>query len=64
VAAPKGTEEFPVGEVHEDAEKTPLLLENWKIWIGLSVVLIVIAYTVPVIDIIENAPSSPGFKFW
>jgi len=27
-------------------------------------VLIVIAYTVPVIDIIENAPSSPGFKFW
>lgn len=62
--APKGTEEFPVGEVRDDAEKTPLLLENWKIWIGLSVILIAIAYTIPLIDIIENAPSSPGFKFW
>lgn len=63
--APKGETEFPVAEVAEQAERTPLVFENWKLWIGITVVLILIAYTVPFIDMIKNAPpGSKGFKLW
>lgn len=63
--APKGETEFPVAEVAEQAERTPLVFENWKLWIGITVVLILIAYTVPFIDMIQNAPpGSKGFKLW
>mgnify|MGYP005748390075 CR=1 FL=1 len=63
--APKGVEEFPVGEVAEQAERTPLVFENWKLWIGITVALILFAYTIPFIDMIQNAPpGSKGFKFW
>ncbi|WP_144511382.1 b(o/a)3-type cytochrome-c oxidase subunit 1 [Bacillus sp. FJAT-22090] len=63
--APKGETEFPVGEVSENAEKTPMFLENWKIWLTICIALILFAYTVPVIDMIQNAPpGSKGFKMW
>lgn len=63
--APKGEEEFPVGEVADQAEKTPMVLENWKLWIGITVLLILFAYTIPFIDMIENAPiGSKGYKFF
>ena len=63
--APKGHEEFPVGEADEKAEKTPLVFENWKLWIGITVVLILFAYTIPFIDMIQNAPpGSKGYKLW
>ncbi|WP_419961964.1 b(o/a)3-type cytochrome-c oxidase subunit 1 [Psychrobacillus sp. BM2] len=63
--APKGETEFPVGEVSENAEKTPMWLENWKIWLTICIALILFAYTVPVIDMIQNAPpGSKGYKFW
>ncbi len=63
--APKGNEEFPIGEVSEKAEKTPLILENWKLWIGITAVLIILAYTLPFVDMIQNAPpGSKGFKLW
>ncbi|WP_453995561.1 b(o/a)3-type cytochrome-c oxidase subunit 1 [Bacillus nitroreducens] len=58
--APKGETEFPVGEVSEEAEKTPMLLENWKLWVGVLLVLIFIAYSIPFVDMIQNAP--PGAK--
>ncbi|WP_449536681.1 b(o/a)3-type cytochrome-c oxidase subunit 1 [Ferdinandcohnia sp. Marseille-Q9671] len=58
--APKGETEFPIGEVAEEAEKTPMILENWKLWVGVLVVLILIAYTIPFVDMIQNAP--PGAK--
>ena len=61
--APKGQEEFPIAEVAEGAEPTPAVFENWKLWIGISALLILFAYTIPVIDMIQNAPSgSIGFK--
>jgi len=61
--APKGETEFPVGEVADQAEKTPMLLENWKLWVGILIALILIAYTVPFIDMIQNAPpGSKGFN--
>lgn len=60
--APKGEEEFPVAEVSDHAEKVPNILENWKIWIGITVILILFAYTIPFIDMITHAPpGSPGF---
>ncbi|MDE3839333.1 cytochrome C [Bacillus methanolicus] len=63
--APKGEQEFPVGEVAEEAEKTPMVLENWKLWLGVTAALILFAYTIPLIDIIQNAPpGSKGYKFW
>jgi cytochrome c oxidase subunit I len=63
--APKGKEDFPIGEVAEAAEKTPVILENWRLWLGIATVLILVAYTVPVIHMIEHAPpGSPGYKFW
>lgn len=58
--APKGETEFPVGEVANEAEKTPMFLENWKLWVGVLAVLILIAYTIPFVDMIQNAP--PGAK--
>jgi cytochrome c oxidase subunit I len=63
--APKGCEEFPVGETAENAEKTPLIFENWKLWIGITAALILFAYSIPFIDLIQNAPpGSKGYKLW
>ncbi|MFB5087359.1 b(o/a)3-type cytochrome-c oxidase subunit 1 [Psychrobacillus sp. PGGUH221] len=63
--APKGETEFPISEVSEHAEKTPMVLENWKIWLTICIALILFAYTVPLIDMIQNAPpGSKGYKFW
>ncbi|WP_377892069.1 cbb3-type cytochrome c oxidase subunit I [Alkalihalobacillus sp. R86527] len=63
--APKGKEDFPIGTVADRAEKTPLILENWRLWLMVATILILVAYTVPVVHMIELAPpSSPSFKFW
>lgn len=63
--APKGEEEFPVSALAKDAISTPKVFENWKLWIGITVLLILFAYTIPFIDILQNAPpGSKGFKLW
>ena len=63
--APKGNEEFPVGEASHTDETGPLIFENWTLWIGITAALILFAYTIPFIDIIQNAPpGSKGFKLW
>lgn len=63
--APKGETEFPIGEVADAAEKTPFIFDNWKIWVGILVALILIAYTIPFMSMIEHAPlGSKGFRFW
>ncbi|ARA96879.1 MULTISPECIES: b(o/a)3-type cytochrome-c oxidase subunit 1 [Geobacillus] len=63
--APKGETEFPVAEAAAPQERVVLVFENWKLWIGIVVALILIAYTVPLIDIIQNAPpGSKGYKLW
>ncbi|ARP42525.1 b(o/a)3-type cytochrome-c oxidase subunit 1 [Geobacillus thermodenitrificans] len=63
--APKGETEFPVAEAATPQERVVLVFENWKLWIGIVVALILIAYTVPLIDIIQNAPpGSKGYKLW
>jgi len=62
---PKGECEFPIAEVSEHAEPTPKILERWSLWIGIAVVLILIAYTVPMAGMIMNdVPGSPGYTTW
>ncbi|GEK33062.1 b(o/a)3-type cytochrome-c oxidase subunit 1 [Kurthia sibirica] len=61
----KGFEEFPIGTVSEHAQKTPPILENFKLWIVILVALVLIAYTYPIYDIISNSPlGSKGYKLW
>ncbi|MCR6109407.1 b(o/a)3-type cytochrome-c oxidase subunit 1 [Bacillus sp. A301a_S52] len=61
--APKGHTEFPMTPPPADTPHTPAILENWKLWIGIAVVLILFAYTIPIYDMINNAPpGSPGFN--
>jgi len=63
--APKGDEEFPVGEAEGMESPAPMVFENWKLWLGIAAVLILFAYTIPFIDIIKNAPpGSIGYKTW
>ena len=63
--APKGNEEYPIGEVTDKAEKAPKILEKWGVWITIVVVLIFIAYTIPVMDMIQHAPpGSKPFRTW
>lgn len=63
--APKSVEtEFPVAE-SDETTAPPKFLENWKLWITVSAVLIIIAYTIPIIDMIQNAPpGAEGFRTW
>jgi cytochrome c oxidase subunit 1 len=56
--------DFPIGEVAEDQPKPPAILERWALWIGITVALIIIAYTIPLIHIIQDAPGSPPIRSW
>lgn len=64
--APKSQDtEFPIGDVSDDAQETPRILENWKLWIGIAVLLILFAYTIPILNMIQHAPpGSPPFRTW
>lgn len=53
-------EEFPIGEPAEAAEQTPRLFERWGVWISLLVILVLIAYTIPVTEMLTN--PVPGAK--
>lgn len=65
MVAPKGFEEFPIAEVEPNAQKVPAFIENFKIWTLVLVALILIAYTMPIVNIIQNSPlGSIGYKFW
>ncbi|WP_128893676.1 b(o/a)3-type cytochrome-c oxidase subunit 1 [Longirhabdus pacifica] len=62
---PKGYEEYPIGEVSDLAEKPPKLFERWGFWVSIVVILILMAYTIPVIDILNNpSGGSKGFVTW
>ncbi|WP_085507593.1 cbb3-type cytochrome c oxidase subunit I [Thalassobacillus devorans] len=63
--APKGETEFPVADVEEDATPTPMWTERWGLWIVLMLGLVSMAYVIPLVDFIVNAPpGSPPFKTW
>ncbi|WP_317950741.1 cbb3-type cytochrome c oxidase subunit I, partial [Rossellomorea marisflavi] len=61
--SPKGTETFPVAD--SGSAKTPKALEDWRIWLTILTALILIAYSVPFIDMIQQAPpASKGYRLW
>ncbi|MCA9874202.1 MAG: cbb3-type cytochrome c oxidase subunit I, partial [Anaerolineales bacterium] len=56
--------EMPVAEPYE-SEPAPAWLDNWKPWLAVTVVLILVAYGPILVDMIANANmTSPGFKVW
>ncbi len=62
---PKGATEFPIGETSEEAVATPAIFERWGLWIGIVIVLILLAYTIPVLDMLNpGVPGSKGFVTW
>lgn len=63
--APKGETEFPIAEEEEGAEKTPYWTERWGVWVILMLLVVSMAYVLPIVDMIMNAPpGSPPFKTW
>ena len=63
--APKGTTEFPIAEEEAGAEKTPYWTERWGFWVVLMLLVVSMAYVLPIVDMIMNAPpGSPPFKTW
>ncbi|WP_164669539.1 cbb3-type cytochrome c oxidase subunit I [Virgibacillus doumboii] len=63
--APKGDSEFPIGEVEDDAEQTPIWTERWSLWIVLMLMVVAMAYVVPIVDFVVNGPpGSPPIKTW
>ncbi|UOF92800.1 b(o/a)3-type cytochrome-c oxidase subunit 1 [Fodinisporobacter ferrooxydans] len=64
--APKGETEFPVAEeAAATPESVPPILERWGVWLSIAVVLVLIAYTMPVYDQIQlHPPGSKGFVTW
>ncbi|GAB2694215.1 b(o/a)3-type cytochrome-c oxidase subunit 1 [Paenibacillus thermoaerophilus] len=63
--APRGVEEFPLGETAPDSPAVPVWLERWGLWVGIVIVLVLFAYTVPFADMIQHAgPGAKGVVTW
>ncbi|MEH7073776.1 cbb3-type cytochrome c oxidase subunit I [Neobacillus drentensis] len=63
--APKGETEFPIAEEEENAIKTPYLTERWGLWIVVMLLVVAMAYVIPLTEFIVNAPpGSPPYKTW
>ncbi|WP_226581886.1 b(o/a)3-type cytochrome-c oxidase subunit 1 [Halobacillus litoralis] len=63
VSKGENLESFPIAA--SDSSATPTFLENWKIWIAIAFVLIAVAYTIPLTDLIQHAPPGSGrFQTW
>jgi cytochrome c oxidase subunit I len=63
--APKGVTEFPIAEEEAGAAKTPYWTERWGIWVVLMLLVVSMAYVLPIADMIMKAPpGSPPFKTW
>jgi cytochrome c oxidase subunit 1 len=57
--------DLPVAEAMAGGMPTPALLERWEIWVGLTIVLVIIAYGIPIAQLLQHAaPGSPGFVTW
>ncbi|WP_409271257.1 cbb3-type cytochrome c oxidase subunit I [Neobacillus sp. SCS-31] len=63
--APKGDTEFPIAEEEENASKTPYWTERWGVWIVVMLVVVGMAYVIPLTEFIVDAPpGSPPFRTW
>jgi len=63
---PQGETEYPVAEPLQPEEATPRWLERWGVWLGLTAVLIVIAYAFPIADqlFLNPSPGAKGYVLW
>lgn len=58
-------EHYPLDETKPTLATTPAFLEKWHWWVGIVVVLIIVAYTIPVIEMISGtSPGSKPFVTW
>jgi cytochrome c oxidase subunit I len=56
--------EMPVAEPEEPAP-TPAWLDNWRLWIYVSLALVVIGYGPTLVQMFGSISLlSPGFKVW
>ena len=61
---PKGRTEFPVAE-KEPGDVSGYWTERWGIWAVLMIIVVAMAYVVPLVDMIVNAPpGSPPYRTW
>lgn len=61
--APKTKDSFfPL--VEEDNKHTPKIFEKWWLWILITFILILLAYAIPVNDIIQHTPGVTGMRTW
>lgn len=62
--APKGHTEYQVAE-KEPGDMTGYWTERWGVWVVLMFIVVAMAYVIPIVDMIVNAPpGSPPFKTW
>ncbi|WP_058308058.1 cbb3-type cytochrome c oxidase subunit I [Gracilibacillus massiliensis] len=63
--APKGTTEYPVAEPEDDQPKVPIWTERWGLWAIVLLAVVAMAYVIPIVDMIVNAPpGSPPIRTW
>jgi cytochrome c oxidase subunit I len=63
--APRGETEFPIAEVEDDGSQTPYWTERWGIWIIVMLLMVAMAYVIPLTEMIMYAPpGSPPYKTW
>ena len=63
--APKGETEFPIAEREDNDTYTPYWTERWSVTIVLMLLIVAMAYVIPLVEFIVNAPpGSPPFKTW
>lgn len=62
--APKGETEFMVAE-KEQGDVSGYWTERWGIWVVLMIIVVAMAYVIPLVDMIVNAPpGSPPWTTW
>jgi len=58
-------EDIPLASALSGPDQAPRLFDNWAFWTGVTIVLILISYAVPLAQIaLSGAPGSPGFVTW
>ncbi|MBB6454056.1 cytochrome c oxidase subunit 1 [Salirhabdus euzebyi] len=63
--APKGHTEYPVAEPEDGAPAAPLWTERWGLWSVMLLLVVAMAYVIPIVDMIMHAPpGSPPIRTW
>jgi cytochrome c oxidase subunit 1 len=64
VASWRGGTEGPIDDTLpaplSGAEHSPKILDNMKLWIGIAIVLVLLAYTLPLAEMVMDGLFSPG----